>query len=49
MKFFCANRIAPDRTPRFAASHLELFCLPMSRKKDARLILVKEKNDATLF
>ena len=25
----------------FAASHLWLFCLPMSHKKDARLILVK--------
>ena len=25
---------------RFAASHLGLFCLPMSHKKDARLILV---------
>ena len=37
MKFFCANRIAPDGTPRSAASHLELFCLPMSHKRDARL------------
>ena len=35
-----ANRIAPDGTPRFAASHLGLFCLPMSHKKDARLIWV---------
>ena len=33
-----ANRIAPYGTPRFAASHLGLFCLPMSHKKDARLI-----------
>ena len=33
-----ANRIALDGTPRFAASHLGLFCLPMSHKKDARLI-----------
>ena len=36
-----ANRIAPDGAPRFAASHLaclELFCLPMFNKKDARLI-----------
>ena len=38
MKFLCANRIAPDGTPRSAASHLGLFCLPMSHKKDARLI-----------
>ena len=35
-----ANRIAPDGTPRNAASHLGLFCLPMSHKKDARLIWV---------
>ena len=33
MKFMKANRIAPDGTPRFAASHLELSCLPMSHKK----------------
>ena len=38
MKFLYANRIAPDGTPRSAASHLGLFCLPMSHKKDARLI-----------
>ena len=30
MKIMSANRIAPDGTPRFAASHLGLFCLPMS-------------------
>ena len=30
MKIKIANRIAPDGTPRFAASHLGLFCLPMS-------------------
>ena len=29
MKIMYANRIAPDGTPRFAASHLGLFCLPM--------------------
>ena len=40
MKFISANRIAPDGSPRFAASHLELFCLPMPHKKDARLIWV---------
>ena len=38
MKFMKANRIAPDGTPPVAASHLGLFCLPMSHKKDARLI-----------
>ena len=37
MKFLCANRIAPDVTPRSAVSHLGLCCLPMSHKKDARL------------
>ena len=40
MKFVSANRIALDGTPRFAASHLGLFCLPMSHKKDDRLIWV---------
>ena len=39
-KFMQANRIAPDVTPRFAASHLGLFCLPMSHKKDVKLIWV---------
>ena len=37
---FGTNRIAPDGTPHFAASYLGLFCLPMSHKKDARLIWV---------
>ena len=47
MKFLCANRIAPDGTPRSAASHLGLNCLPksnkmpMSHKRDARHIRVK--------
>ena len=41
MKIMQANRIAPDRTPRFAASHLGLFCFHISHKKDARLIWVK--------
>ena len=35
--FLQANRIAPDGTPRSAASHLGLCCLPMSHKRDARL------------
>ena len=38
MKFKKANRIAPDGTPRSAASYLGLFCLTMPHKKDARLI-----------
>ena len=37
MKFLQVNRIVPDGTPRFAASHLGLFCLPMSIEKDVRL------------
>ena len=28
----------PDQTPRFEASGLVLHCLPMSHKKDARVI-----------
>ena len=37
MKFLYANRIAPAGTPRSAAAHLGLYCLPMSHKKDHRL------------
>ena len=40
MKFKIANRIALDGSSRFAASHLGLFCFPMSHKKDVRLIWV---------
>ena len=36
-KFPCANRVARDGTPRLAASHLGLCCLPVSHKKEARL------------
>ena len=32
--------MAQDGTPRFGASNLGLFCLPMSHKKDDRLLLV---------
>ena len=42
MKIKIADRITPDGTPRFAGSHLGLFRLPMSHKKDARLIWVKQ-------
>ena len=38
VKFLCANRIAQDGTPRSAASHLGLYCLPMSHKRDTSLI-----------
>ena len=37
MKLMFANRIAPDGTLRYAASHLGLFCLPMSHKKYAKV------------
>ena len=40
MKLLLTNSIAPDGTPRSAASHLGLYCLPMSHKMDARLIRV---------
>ena len=40
MKFLQANRIAPDGTPHFTASHLGLFSMPMSHKKGARFIWV---------
>ena len=42
MKIMSANRIAPDGTQRFAASHLGLLCLPMSDKMDAMLIRVNQ-------
>ena len=41
--------MAQDETPRFAASHLVLFCLSMSYKKDARLLWVKFENILSLF
>ena len=31
----------PDQAPHFAASDMVLHCLPVSSKKDARLIWVK--------
>ena len=34
VQIFDANRIAPDGTPRFAASYMGLFCLPMSHNRD---------------
>ena len=44
MKFLCANRLAPDGTPRSAGSHLGLLgfavCL-CPTKKDTRLKFVK--------
>ena len=35
-----ANSGDPDQTPHSAASGMGLHCLPMSHKKDARLIHV---------
>ena len=40
MDVLSANRITPDGTPRFAATHLGRFFLPLSHKKAARLIWV---------
>ena len=42
MKIMSANRIASDGTPPLTASHMGLICLPMSHKKDARLIWVND-------
>ena len=39
-EFPAANGIAPDGAPRFAASHLGLFCLHMSHKKDVGLTCI---------
>ena len=36
-----ANRREPNQTPQYAASDLDLHCLPMSHKKDAMLKWVK--------
>ena len=43
IQFFIANSGDPEQTPPFAASDLGLHCLPISQKKDARLILVKSE------
>ena len=45
IKFVKTNRIAPDGTLRYAASHLGLFCLPMSHIKDVRLVWVNTRRD----
>ena len=37
-----ANSGDPGQTPRSVASDLGLHCLPMSHKKDAMLVWVKE-------
>ena len=43
-----ANSGEPVQTPHFVASDLVLHCLPMSHKKDARLIRVKVKQPSSL-
>ena len=40
LKLLFANSGEPDQTPHFAAFDLVLHCLPMSHKKEARLIWV---------
>ena len=40
-EFLFANSGEPDQTPHFVASDLVLHCLPMSHKKDARLLWVE--------
>ena len=49
MKFMFANRIATDGMPHFAASHLGLFCLPMSHRKNAKLIWDKIAKNPLFF
>ena len=44
-----ANSVDPDQTPRSAASDLGLHCLPMSQKRDARLIWVNENHPVATF
>ena len=44
MKFLSANRIDPDGKPRSAASHLELYYMPMSHKKGVRLKRIYNTN-----
>ena len=48
MKLIKANRIAPDGTPRSAASHLRLFCLSVSHKRYARLMANRNFNPFSL-
>ena len=38
INYSVSNSEEPDQTPRFAASDLDLHCLPMSHKMEARLI-----------
>ena len=49
MKFLCANRIAPDATLQFLASHLGLCCMPMSHKGTPGLNGLKMPKSHWLF
>ena len=44
-----ANSGDPDQTPRFAASGWGRHCLPMSHKRDARLIWVRKVLCLTVY
>ena len=48
MKHSVTNGGDPDQMAHSAVSALGLHCLPMSHKKDSRLIWVKSKNPLTL-
>ena len=39
ISFFNKKILSKQNSPRFAASHLDLFCLPMSHKMDDRLVI----------
>ena len=39
ISFFNKIFVSKQNRPRFAASHLDLFFLPMSHKKDTRLVI----------
>ena len=43
--FFDENHVSKRNSPSFATSHLELFCLPMSHTKDARIVWVNSVFD----
>ena len=45
MKFLCANSIATHGTPRSAASHLGLYCLPVPHKGTPGLYVLRAEVD----
>ena len=40
IRTFCKQTEEPDQMPRSVASDLDLHCLPMSHKKDGRLLCI---------